>query len=107
MSTFYSVQVGDTLTYKGCSCGYGLYLGDVVKCVEIKLDKFFWINPHTGDKRVTVMGSPCFELVEQIPNEEEVEQAVQVVRESMEQEFPENVIKKQPKPKRKTKTTKK
>lgn len=107
MSTFYSVQVGDTLMYKGCSCGYGLYLNDVVECVEIKLDKFFWINPHTGDKRVSVMGSPCFELVKLIPINEEVEQAVKVVREAIEQEFFENVIKEQPKPKRKTKTTKK
>ena len=63
MSKFYSVKVGDKLKFIGCSCGYGLYLEDVVECIGIKLDKFFWINPHTGERRMTQMGSPCFELV--------------------------------------------
>lgn len=63
MSKFYSVKVGDKLKFIGCSCGYGLYLEDVVECVGVKLDKFFWINPHTGERRMTQMGSPCFELI--------------------------------------------
>lgn len=63
MSKFYSVKVGDKLKFIGCSCGYGLYLEDVVECIGVKLDKFFWVNPHTGERRMTQMGSPCFELV--------------------------------------------
>ena len=43
MSKFYSVKVGDKLKFIGCSCGYGLYLEDVVECVGVKLDKFFWL----------------------------------------------------------------
>lgn len=69
MSKFYSVKVGDKLKFIGCSCGYGLYLEDVVECVAIKLDKFFWINPHTGEKRMTPMGSPCFELIANVVKE--------------------------------------
>lgn len=65
MSKFYSVKQGDKLRFIGCSCGYGLYLNDVVECIEIRMDKFFWINPHTGERRMTVMGSPCFELVKE------------------------------------------
>ena len=65
MSKFYSVKQGDKLRFIGCSCGYGLYLNDIVECIEIKMDKFFWINPHTGERRMTVMGSPCFELVKE------------------------------------------
>ena len=65
MSKFYSVKQGDKLRFIGCSCGYGLYLNDVVECIEIRMDKFFWINPHTGERRITVMGSPCFELVKE------------------------------------------
>ena len=65
MSKFYSVKQGDKLRFIGCSCGYGLYLYDVVECIEIKMDKFFWINPLTGERRISVMGSPCFELVKE------------------------------------------
>ena len=65
MSKFYSVKQGDKLRFIGCSCGYGLYVNDVVECIEIRMDKFFWINPHTGERRMTVMGSPCFELVKE------------------------------------------
>ena len=65
MSNFYSVKKGDKLKFKGCTCGYGLYLGDVVECVGVALDKFYWINPYTGDKRITKMGSSCFELVKE------------------------------------------
>ena len=65
MSNFYSVKKGDKLKFKGCTCGYGLYLGDVVECTGVALDKFYWINPHTGDKRITKMGSSCFELVKE------------------------------------------
>ena len=69
MSKFYSVKVGDKLKFIGCSCGYGLYLEDVVECIGIKLDKFFWINPHTGERRMTQMGSPCFTpIVETLQN---------------------------------------
>ena len=65
MSKFYSVKQGDKLRFIGCSCGYGLYLNDVVECIEIRMDKFFWINPRTGERRMTAMGSPCFELVKE------------------------------------------
>ena len=71
MSKFYSVKQGDKLRFIGCSCGYGLYLNDVVECIEIRMDKFFWINPHTGERRMTVMGSPCFELVKEEVVEEQ------------------------------------
>lgn len=65
MSKFYSVKQGDKLRFIGCSCGYGLYLNDIVECVGIKMDKFFWVNPRTGERRMTAMGSPCFELVKE------------------------------------------
>ena len=71
MSKFYSVKQGDKLRFIGCSCGYGLYLNDVVECIEIRMDKFFWINPHTGERRMTAMGSPCFELVKEEVVEEQ------------------------------------
>lgn len=86
MSKFYSVKVGDKLKFIGCSCGYGLYLEDVVECIAIKLDKFFWINPHTGEKRMTPMGSPCFELVanvsKQVVQEQIAPMSVEVVEET-------------------------
>ena len=65
MSKFYSVKQGDKLRFIGCSCGYGLYLNDIVECVGIKMDKFFWVNPRTGERGMTAMGSPCFELVKE------------------------------------------
>lgn len=73
MSNFYSVKKGDKLKFKGCTCGYGLYLGDVVECIGVALDKFYWINPYTGDKRITKMGSSCFEPIKEITIEEVVE----------------------------------
>ena len=87
MSKFYSVKVGDKLKFIGCSCGYGLYLEDVVECVAIKLDKFFWINPHTGEKRMTPMGSPCFtpivEILQEVaPMSVEEEVKVEVAKET-------------------------
>ena len=86
MSKFYSVKVGDKLKFIGCSCGYGLYLEDVVECIGVKLDKFFWINPHTGERRMTQMGSPCFELVasvsKQVAQEQIAPMSVDVVEET-------------------------
>lgn len=79
MSKFYSVEQGDKLRFVGCSCGYGLYLNDIVECIEIKMDKFFWINPHTGERRMTVMGSPCFELVKEEVVKEVVREMVKEV----------------------------
>lgn len=85
MSNFYSVKKGDKLKFKGCTCGYGLYLGDVVECIGVALDKFYWINPHTGDKRITKMGSSCFEPIKEIT----IEEVVEVIKE---EEVTEEVI---------------
>lgn len=109
MSNFYSVKKGDKLKFKGCSCGYGLYLGDVVECVEVVLDKFYWINPHTGAKRLTKMGSPCFELIKEITieevteviKEEEVIEEVEAIEQVVNTE---EVVKKAPKKSRKKKS---
>ena len=108
MSNFYSVKVGNKLKFKGCSCGYGLYLGDVVECVEVVLDKFYWINPHTGAKRLTKMGSPCFELIKEIT----IEEVAEVIKEEVIEEVEaieqvvntEEVVKKAPKKSRKKKS---
>ena len=96
MSNFYSVKKGDKLKFKGCTCGYGLYLGDVVECIGVALDKFYWINPHTGDKRITKMGSSCFEPIKEITIEE-VEAIEQVVN-------TEEVVEEAPKKSRKKKS---
>ena len=107
-SNFYSVKKGDKLKFKGCTCGYGLYLGDVVECIGVALDKFYWINPHTGDKRITKMGSSCFEPIKEITIEEVVEvvkeetiEKVEAIEEVVETE---EVVEKTPKKSRKKKS---
>ena len=99
MSKFYSVKVGDKLKFIGCSCGYGLYLEDVVECIATKLDKFFWINPHTGEKRMTPMGSPCFTPI--------VETSQEVAPMSVEEEVKVEVADVEVKPKKSTPSRKK
>ena len=87
MSNFYSVKKGDKLKFKGCTCGYGLYLGDVVECIGVALDKFYWVNPYTGDKRITKMGSSCFEPIKEIT----IEEVVEVIKEEVIEEVVEEV----------------
>ena len=109
MSNFYSVKKGDKLKFKGCTCGYGLYLGDVVECIGVALDKFYWINPYTGDKRITKMGSSCFEPIKEIAieevveviKEEEVIEEVEAIEEVVETE---EVVEEAPKKSRKKKS---
>ena len=108
MSNFYSVKKGDKLKFKGCTCGYGLYLGDVVECIGVALDKFYWINQHTGDKRITKMGSSCFEPIKEITIEEVVEvikeETVDEVEVTGEVVETEEVIEEAPKKSRKKKS---
>ena len=109
MSNFYSVKKGDKLKFKGCTCGYGLYLGDVVECIGVALDKFYWINPHTGDKRITKMGSSCFEPIKEITIEEVVEvikeeEVIEEVEATEEVVETEEVIEEAPKKSRKKKS---